>query len=759
MHTRAAWPPVASLALYTLLTAIFGRDVLASLGSTVVNDAGDPLLTSAILYWNAHHVPYTEAWWQLPFFYPTRDVLAFSEHLLGLSVIATPLVWATGDALVAYNLVLLLTFPLSAMAMYALVYGLTRSAPGAFVAGLAYGFAPYRISHLPHIQILAVFWAPLALLALHAYVESSRPRWLWVYGVAWLLLAMTNGYALAFFSLLVGFWTLWFVVARRRWRHLTAIAAATVVAALPLVPILYKYATVHARHGFVRGYEEVQFFSADLAAVLCASGELTFWGWLQVHCRLEGELFPGAALLALCLGGLVVMLCRTREVRPPETGVTRIRAWASRVLFLTALVEAASVVAVLAGGPRRIDLGPLARSASSIDKPLAIGTIALVAALLLHPGARRTLSGTSAILFYLLSAVIAWMLTLGPNVTLMGNPTDLTGPYLRLMGLPGFDSLRVPARFWTVGSLCLSAAAGIALSHVLHGRSRRAIAAALVLAGGGVLADGWVDRLVAAPGPGPLPRERDLAGALVLELPAGVERDLAAEYRAIVGGWRTVNGASGNQPRYYLPFIDAVRAEDPGLFAPFRALGDLHVAVPDEAERMHPMLAAQPDAEVWARERGWTIFRLPRRPPAEPAVREGVRLPIGRLESSCGPGHLERVADDDDVTYWACGQVSARTITADLGQVATVGTVVYGLGPYAGAVPWRLDIDTSVDGVAWVEGWRGSTFAVAIETAMAGAASIDLVLPFRPRPARFVRLSNPSREDWVLSELEIWTGR
>ena len=41
-----------------------GREVLANVSTAVANDAGDPLLTAAILHWNAHHVPWTDAWWQ-----------------------------------------------------------------------------------------------------------------------------------------------------------------------------------------------------------------------------------------------------------------------------------------------------------------------------------------------------------------------------------------------------------------------------------------------------------------------------------------------------------------------------------------------------------------------------------------------------------------------------------------------------------------------------------------------------------------------
>ena len=84
------WP--ASLT-YAPITAVLGRHVLAHPSTTIVHDVGDPLLTAALLHWNAWVVPLTHAWWQFPIFHPTPDALAFSEHLLGLSVVATPIEW------------------------------------------------------------------------------------------------------------------------------------------------------------------------------------------------------------------------------------------------------------------------------------------------------------------------------------------------------------------------------------------------------------------------------------------------------------------------------------------------------------------------------------------------------------------------------------------------------------------------------------------------------------------------------------------
>src|SRR5687768_9454333 len=202
-----------------------GRQVLASLTAAIANDPGDPLLNAAILAWNAVHLPWSDAWFQFPIFFPTPNALALSEHLLGISVIATPIYWATGNALTAYNLTLLLTYPLAGVTMFLLVRRLTGSAGAAFLSGLAFAFAPYRASQLPHIQMLATFWAPLALLGLHRFVDASggvrlkpdttydkvrlkpdtaydrveghedrRWRWLTLFAICWMLQGAANSY-------------------------------------------------------------------------------------------------------------------------------------------------------------------------------------------------------------------------------------------------------------------------------------------------------------------------------------------------------------------------------------------------------------------------------------------------------------------------------------------------------------------------------------------------------------------------------------
>jgi hypothetical protein len=727
----------ASLLFYIAVTAVIGRDVLARLSTAVANDPGDPLLTAAILHWNAFHLPWIDSWWQLPMFHPTRDTLAFSEHLLGLSAIAAPIAWITGNPLVTYNLVTLLTFVLSAAAMYLLVYRLSGSAAGAFIAGLAYGFAPFRISQLPHIQMLAGFWAPLALLGLHAFLEDGRRRWLALFAAAWMLQAAANGYALVFLSVLLGLWVLWFVVAPGRWKDLAMIAGATVAGAVPLAPILLKYIAVHAYHGFIRGPDEIQQFSADAAGVLCAPSALTFWGWLRVACRPEAELFPGA-VLALLVGAAAIGVGITIWRTPATAG--RIILWVRRMLFVVAAFYGAVVLSVLVFGPWRIAWPFLRASASSTAKPLVMLATALLLALLLSPGLRAAARRSSTIVFYLLAALAMWLLTLGPTIILLGESTGRRGPYAALMLLPGVDGLRAPGRFWMMSAICLAIAAGLYVATLVAGRSRRVVTIVLLVLAPALLTDGWVPRIAAQEAPPPVPDPRALAGQVVIELPLGGYYDIAAQWRAIAGGWKLINGYSGYGPAYYVALTAATMIRDDAAFRPFQRDRDLHVVVQSADPMLVAFVERQPGAVLTASNHWARQYRLPRR--GGVAATAGARIPIASLETMCDreSDPVAFALDGDETTRWVCPPNARQELTVDLGTPATVGAFVQHLGAYYWEAPYSMIIETSLDGAAWTVVHNGSVLEHAIDGAMRAPRAATVLVPFAAHEARYLRV-------------------
>ena len=111
-------------------------------------------------------------------FYPFGNTLSFAEPLLVPALVTGPLHAWTGNPVLAYNVTLLLFWALSGWAMYWVAWRVTGSRPAAFLAGMIFTFAPYRIDHYMEFQLEMAFGIPLAIYALVRFLETQRGRYL-----------------------------------------------------------------------------------------------------------------------------------------------------------------------------------------------------------------------------------------------------------------------------------------------------------------------------------------------------------------------------------------------------------------------------------------------------------------------------------------------------------------------------------------------------------------------------------------------------
>ena len=292
-------------AVYLLLAVAWAWPLPLHLGNRFAYDAGDPLLVTYLLWWNAHVVPLSSAMWNAPFYWPLRDALALTEHGAGMSLLTSPIQWFGGSPLLAYNVLLIATVWLAGLSMHALVRRLTGSTAAAFCGGLAFAFSPYRASQLSHLHLLVTWWMPLALLGLHAFYEDGRRRWLALFGVSWLLQSLTNGYYMFFLPVLLLAWIAWFTPWRSAARKAADVLAAWMLFSLPLLPVLYEYYSVQRRLGLFRTRTEMQMYSAHLASFYTTAPLLRFWHGRQATTD-EDFLFPGVAAIAVIVIALLV---------------------------------------------------------------------------------------------------------------------------------------------------------------------------------------------------------------------------------------------------------------------------------------------------------------------------------------------------------------------------------------------------------------------------------------------------------------------
>ena len=145
------------LAAALLFTWPLAYHPFSLLGST--QGPGDSYLNLWILGWDLrtlfHHpaAMLSGRVFDANIFFPATGTLSYSDHLLLQAVAISPLYLLTGSLTFCYNVLLVASLVVCALAMHAYVREISGGSPAAWVAGFAWGFAPYHFAHLIHIQL------------------------------------------------------------------------------------------------------------------------------------------------------------------------------------------------------------------------------------------------------------------------------------------------------------------------------------------------------------------------------------------------------------------------------------------------------------------------------------------------------------------------------------------------------------------------------------------------------------------------------
>ena len=316
---------LVALAVFLVLTPLMTYP-LALKAANSIGNYGDPLLNTWALASNAHKfVTQPLDLFNANIFYPYPATLAYSENLIGISVLTAPLLWATGNPVLAHNLAALASFPLCAFGAYLLVRYLTKSWYGGLVAGIAYGFAHYRFGELSQLQNLTIQWLPFALLYFTRFFRTQSWRDVLLAAFFLAMEALSSLYYGIYSGMAVAFYVLYNLLTWRQpgsrvrevktWTRL-AVASALVLLVMALISI--PYSTAKAVVGERTLSDQ---FGATLQQYIQVSAQSPLGRLIPSLGRdLGATYFPGIIVLALVAFFLVSVLLRRRSKRGQNVG-------------------------------------------------------------------------------------------------------------------------------------------------------------------------------------------------------------------------------------------------------------------------------------------------------------------------------------------------------------------------------------------------------------------------------------------------------
>jgi hypothetical protein len=252
---------VVASAVYAVLTFLMALPFSLSPGSQILGDVPDAHMYLWTLAWDSHallHQP--RHIFDANIYYPYANTLAYSENLLGSAFFAAPIIWLTGNIVLATNLTALTSCLLCGVGAYFLARRLHIGIGGAFVCGLIFAFAPPRFFRMGQLHMTAMQWIPFSLAFLHSYCEGGRRRDLLAAIGFFSLQALSSGHGATYLTLSIAALIAWHLAFGMplAWRQRvtdSGVAGAYLIAPAVWVMLPYRLSKTDAglRGGYLSG--------------------------------------------------------------------------------------------------------------------------------------------------------------------------------------------------------------------------------------------------------------------------------------------------------------------------------------------------------------------------------------------------------------------------------------------------------------------------------------------------------------------------
>jgi hypothetical protein len=191
---------LATLALFFIASVYITYPLLFHLGDYTTG-MGDEFVIAWIHSWIIHALTTNPfSLFNANIYFPYPNTLAYSDIFLTGSIFTYPIVSLLGQPISANNITLISSLTLLGFSLFLLSYYLTRNYFASFLSGLVVIFSPATLGYYIQIQMLEIYWVPLAILFFLLYLHSFKIRF-FILSLICFLLQFYNSFLPAYFIL------------------------------------------------------------------------------------------------------------------------------------------------------------------------------------------------------------------------------------------------------------------------------------------------------------------------------------------------------------------------------------------------------------------------------------------------------------------------------------------------------------------------------------------------------------------------------
>ncbi|HEO66004.1 MAG TPA: hypothetical protein ENI73_09065, partial [Spirochaetes bacterium] len=219
---------------------IFRGFFTQNLSESIFPHAGDPCLNAYLLDYDYHKITSLDFhhFFDANIIYPSKKALTFSEHLLGHQIFYIPIRKLSGDPVFSYNLLSLINFLLCSIGLFYLgLYLFKEIAPAVFLA-IAFTYSSGLIHQMSHFQIFSFPWLGFVFLFLFLYLETERLKYGLIFVLFWLLQSLGSFYIAYILLLAIFLVILVHIIVKKKYFNLKLWKHLSIIGFLYLIVIL-----------------------------------------------------------------------------------------------------------------------------------------------------------------------------------------------------------------------------------------------------------------------------------------------------------------------------------------------------------------------------------------------------------------------------------------------------------------------------------------------------------------------------------------